>query len=218
MKTHREGTRIIFTFLIFLTSIVLLSTFLYNLPGLILSLTITLSLFIFIIRFFRVPKRNINNQDNTVYSPADGKIVAVEEVIEDEYLREKTIKISVFMSVWNVHINWYPCSGEVIDQNYHPGKYLLARHPKSSIENERQTVLLRNGASNIVIRQIAGIVARRVVCYAKKGNFINPSDELGFIKFGSRVDVFLPLQSDIKVHVGQKVKGKTTPIAMLKKD
>ncbi len=218
MKTHREGKKIILTSLFLLAGIIVLSTFFYGSSGLILSLIVTLSIFTFIIRFFRIPKRKINKQNDEVYSPADGKIVAVEEVIEDEYLHGKTIKISIFMSVWNVHINWYPCSGEVIDQKYHPGKYLVARHPKSSKENERQTILLKKDNTNIVIRQIAGIVARRVVCYAKKGAFVNPGDELGFIKFGSRVDIFLPLQSEIKVRVGQKVKGINSPIAMLKKD
>jgi phosphatidylserine decarboxylase len=151
-----------------------------------------------------------------VLSPADGKIVAIEEVFEPEYFKEKRIQVSVFMSPNNVHVNWAPISGTVRFMKYHPGKYLVAWHPKSSTDNERTSIVIENHSGvEILLRQIAGALARRIVCYAREGNSIRQGDEFGFIKFGSRVDIFLPLNAEIEVSIGQKVSGKQTVIAFI---
>lgn len=171
-------------------------------------------LFIFLLRFFRIPKRTPITSENTVLSPADGKVVAIEEVFEDEYLKTKCIQVSVFMSVWNVHINWFPINGLVKYFRYHPGDYLVAWHPKSSTHNERTTVVVeRNDGMQILLRQIAGAMARRIVCYAVEEKDVKQNSEMGFIKFGSRVDIFLPLGSEVLVKIDQKVTGTQTEIA-----
>lgn len=171
-------------------------------------------LFIFLLRFFRIPNRTPLTNENTVISPADGKIVAIEEVFEDEFLKTKCIQVSVFMSVWNVHINWFPINGLVKYFRYHPGDYLVAWHPKSSTHNERTTVVVqRNDGVQILLRQIAGAMARRIVCYAVEENSVKQNSEMGFIKFGSRVDIFLPLGSEVLVKIDQKVTGTQTEIA-----
>jgi len=171
-------------------------------------------LFIFLLRFFRIPNRTPRIIENTVISPADGKIVAIEEVFEDEFLKTKCIQVSVFMSVWNVHINWFPINGLVKYFRYHPGEYLVAWHPKSSTHNERTTVVVeRNDGVQILLRQIAGAMARRIVCYAVEENSVKQNSEMGFIKFGSRVDIFLPLGSEVLVKIDQKVTGTQTEIA-----
>jgi len=170
-------------------------------------------LFLLIVYFFRSPKREIMLCDDYIISPADGKIVVIEEVTENEYLKDKCKQISIFMSPFNVHCNRYPCSGNIIYSKYHPGSYLVAWHPKSSEENERTTVVVENKKYTILLRQIAGALARRIVCYAVVGESAKQGQELGFIKFGSRVDLFLPLNSKIKVELGQAVKGGKTVIA-----
>lgn len=172
--------------------------------------------FLWIVKFFRYPERIISPDESQVLSPADGKIVAIEEVFEPEYFKDKRIQVSVFMSPNNVHVNWAPISGIIRFMKYHPGKYLVAWHPKSSTHNERTSVVIENyGGVQILLRQIAGALARRIVCYAHEGNTIRQGDEFGFIKFGSRVDIFLPVNAEIKVKIGDKVAGKQTVIAFL---
>ena len=151
-----------------------------------------------------------------VYSPADGRIVAIEEVVEPEYFGERRLQVSVFMSVWNVHANWYPVGGRVVYTRYHKGKFLVAWLPKSSTENERSTVVVeRPDGKAVLLRQIAGAVARRIVTYSKPEDAVRQGQELGFIKFGSRVDVFLPLGAEVLVHIGDVVVGTQTPLARM---
>jgi phosphatidylserine decarboxylase len=183
----------------------------------IISLTVSLLLMLFILRFFRKPNRDNEFIDGYIYSPCDGKVVVVEETNEGEYFKDTRIQVSIFMSVWNVHINWFPASGIIKFFRYHPGKYLVARHPKSSSLNERTSIVLETKSGiEILFRQIAGFVARRVVSYAKEGATVNLNDELGFIKFGSRVDIFLPPGTEVLVKPGQSVKGLNDKIAQLK--
>lgn len=173
-------------------------------------------LFLWIVKFFRYPQRTISPDETRVLCPADGKIVAIEEVYEPEYFKDQRIQVSVFMSPNNVHVNWAPVSGTIKYMKYHPGRYLVAWHPKSSTENERTSVVIENSEGTcLLLRQIAGALARRIVCYAREGNNIRQGDEFGFIKFGSRVDIFLPVNTGIKVAIGQKVTGKQTVIAYL---
>lgn len=161
--------------------------------------------------------RPLVNDEDTVYAPADGTVLVIEETEETEFLKEKRIQVSIFMSVWNVHINWFPVSGIIKYFKYHPGKFLVARVPKSSTENERTTVVIEdNKKRQILVRQIAGIVARRIISYAKEGIEVKQNSELGFIRFGSRVDVFLPLDAEVKVKLGDKTIGTNTVIAKLK--
>lgn len=173
-----------------------------------------LILLLLILQFFRNPRRDFTEDHSKVYSPVDGKVVVIEEVFEKEYYKEKRIQISVFMSPLNVHVTRYPVEGEVVFNKYHPGKFLVAWHPKSSEENERTTVVVRSGSfGDVLYRQIAGAMARRIVNYAKEGQDVRQCSDSGFIKFGSRVDVFLPLGTQINVSINQKVKGGITPLA-----
>ncbi len=171
---------------------------------------------LFIVRFFRVPLRLPVRDERAVYAPADGKIVIVEETGVEEYLGERRIQVSVFMSVWNVHVNWFPVGGKIVYYKYHPGKYLVAWHPKSSELNERTTTVVDTGREKILFRQIAGAVARRIVSYATVGGTAAQNSECGFIKFGSRVDLFLPADAEICVKKGDRVTGTRTVIARLK--
>lgn len=215
MRIHKEG------YVIILISFIILG-FLMPLSGLInmpawahyVSWTVLLLGFIWVVRFFRSPKRSLVNDDLLVMCPADGKVVAIEEVFEPEYFKDQRIQISVFMSPNNVHVNWSPVSGAFTYVKYHAGKYLVAWHPKSSTENERTTMVIEtNSGMQVLVRQIAGAMARRIVCYGREGNPIRQGDEIGFIKFGSRVDLYLPLGSNIKVNIGDIVKGKGTILA-----
>ena len=169
---------------------------------------------ILILQFFRNPKRNFQLDDNQVLSPVDGKVVVIEEVFEKEFFNEKRLQVSVFMSPINVHVTRYPVGGEVVYSKYHPGKYLVAWHPKSSEENERTTVVVLSKKFGAVLhRQIAGALAKRIVNYANKGQKVEQTTDSGFIKFGSRVDVFLPLDATIQVTLNQKVKGGVSVLA-----
>jgi phosphatidylserine decarboxylase len=177
-------------------------------------LVFSILFFLLILQFFRNPSRNLTRSERGIVAPADGKVVVIEETEENEFLKEKRIQVSIFMSPLNVHINRYPVSGEVIYSKYHPGLYLVAWHPKSSAENERTTVVIQtNTKERILFRQIAGAVARRIVCYPKEGWMVRQGEEMGFIKFGSRVDVFLPLNAKVKVQLNQKVTGGETVLA-----
>ncbi|HON53678.1 MAG TPA: phosphatidylserine decarboxylase family protein [Bacteroidales bacterium] len=214
MKIHKEGySTIVFTGAVL--SLILLFLHQKNVESIILyplSL-VFLAFFIFIISFFRNPKRVFTYNTNAIIAPADGKIVVIEEVEETEYLHCKCRQISIFMSPLNVHINRYPCSGTVIESIHHSGKKLPAFNPKSSTENERTTIVMETHFGTIVFRQIAGAVARRIVNYAQKNDIANQNSEFGFIKFGSRVDIFIPLTMEISVSLNQIVWGGQTILA-----
>lgn len=178
---------------------------------------LSLVLFILIVQFFRIPNRLLTTGDTQVIAPADGKIVVIEETTESEYFKARRRQVSIFMSPLNVHVNRNPVSGVVRYFKYFPGKYLVAWHPKSSTENERTTVVIETATGvEVLLRQIAGAVARRIICYVNEGQPVKQGDEFGFIKFGSRVDVFLPLDAEIKVNIGDVTKGGVTVLAELK--
>ena len=212
---HKEGFRIIS-----ITAIVLVAiTYLLNriLPGsLWYAAGLSGGLFLLVLQFFRNPRRTIPAPDNTiVYAPADGKVVVIEAVEEPEYFQSKRLQVSIFMSPLNVHVNRNPIGGKIAYLKYHPGKYLVAWHPKSSTENERTTVVIRNGQVELLLRQIAGAMAKRIKNYLHVGDEVVQGSEMGFITFGSRVDLFLPLDAVIEVQIGQNVKGNLTEIARL---
>ncbi len=218
MTIHKEGYVTISFMLILLTAITLTIWYLTpNYPIIsIIAGSILFGLWLFIISFFRSPNRKINKKSKAILAPADGKVVAIEEVEENEYFNTRRIQVSIFMSPLNVHINWHPIAGEVKFSKYHHGLHLVAWHPKSSTDNERSTVVVcREDGKEILFRQIAGAVARRVVSYAKVGQKVGQGDEFGFIKFGSRVDIFLPLGTEVKVAIDQMVSGRQTVIANL---
>lgn len=212
---HKEGFRIIaVTFLIFASLSILVHFKIENdilQKGLFLVLLI---LVVLILQFFRNPKRNFILNPEQVLSPVDGKVVVIEEVYEKEYFKDKRLQVSVFMSPLNVHVTRYPVGGNIVYSKYHPGKFLVAWHPKSSEENERTTVVVKSEAFGEVLhRQIAGALAKRIVNYATAGQEVSQSSDSGFIKFGSRVDIFLPLGTKINVKLNQKVVGGVTVVA-----
>lgn len=218
MKIHKEGSRILITTLILIIALLAGSRILWANTGFIIALILLVPQYIFMLRFFRVPKRNLLSDVDEVVAPCDGKVVVIEEVDEPEFLKTRCIQVSIFMSVWNVHINWFPISGKVVYQKHHQGKYLVAWEPKSSTVNERTTVAIENSNSQtVLLRQVAGYVARRIVCYAKEGINAEQGKELGFIKFGSRVDLYFPLGTEINVGINQKVVGGQSLIASLPK-
>ena len=212
---HKEGHYIITVSFIITAMINLLSRSFIDNNTLIYSIGIvTIIILILILQFFRNPKRKAKINDNIIISPVDGKVVAIEKVYEKEYFKDERIQISIFMSPLNVHVTRYASSGKIKFSKYHPGKYLVAWHPKSSEKNERTTVVIENNIfGEILYRQIAGAVARRIVNYAKVGDEVVQGTDAGFIKFGSRVDPFLPLDSKIKVELDQIVKGAEDIIA-----
>ena len=216
MTIHREGYKTIaITALIFGVLNLISFTFLSaSMPWLAMILfVVTLLLFLFIISFFRIPKRVMSIGEDQIICPADGKVVVIEEVTEVEYFKDKRIQVSIFMSPANVHVNRNPISGEVVYNEYHKGKYLVAWHPKSSTENERWSVVTRNSRGEILYKQIAGALAKRICNYTKVGQQVNQCDEYGFIKFGSRVDILLPVNTKVKVELNQVVKGGVTVLA-----
>ncbi len=175
-----------------------------------------LILLLLIIYFFRYPRRTLTDYDpNQIWAPADGKVVVVEEVYEPTFLKQKCLQISIFMSPLNVHVNWIPTGGKILKKDHSPGKYLVAWHPKSSTDNERTTILLDCGTHKVLVSQIAGAMARRIINYMKPGDVATTGDEMGFIRFGSRVDVLLPRDATVCVEVGQKVTGIQTLLATL---
>ncbi|WP_299890041.1 phosphatidylserine decarboxylase family protein [uncultured Lacinutrix sp.] len=212
---HKEGHKIILiTFIIVIGLFMVVDRFV-SINWLQYLLFATLAVFLYLIlQFFRNPKRNTNADDKTVVSPVDGKVVVIEEVFEPEFFKEKRLQVSVFMSPLNVHVTRYPIAGKVEYSKYHPGKYLVAWHPKASEENERTTVVVENKSyGKVLYRQIAGALAKRIVNYAKAGQDVTQGSDSGFIKFGSRVDLFLPLDTNIKVELNQKVRGGESIIA-----
>lgn len=217
MTIHREGTATIT--LTFILLALINGAIYYFVPGSPVLfwtvLGISAALFLFIISFFRLPKRVHTEGEQLVVAPADGRVVVIEETVETEYFKDKRLQVSIFMSPANVHVNRNPISGEVKLSQYHAGKYLVAWHPKSSTENERHTVVIGNGANEILVRQIAGALARRIVNYLKAGMQVKQNDEMGFIKFGSRVDIYLPVGTKVDVQLEQTVRGGQTVIAKL---
>lgn len=216
---HKEGWKIVLTVFFVVLLINLLTNYVIHAGNTVswVVFIITFSVFCFVTYFFRNPRRHIITDDDKIICPADGKVVVIEEVYELEYFEDKRLQVSVFMSPSNVHVNRAPIAGEVKYSKYHDGKYLVAWHPKSSTENERTSLVIDNGTIDVLVRQIAGKVARRIVYYLEEGDTIEQGADFGFIKFGSRVDLFLPLDTKINVHLGQKVKGGITVIGELGK-
>ncbi len=218
MKIHKEGYSTIVVVAVLLGLIN--TSFFYYLSEVmpIISWVILIAsvlLFLFIVSFFRSPKRDFTIDDSQIICPADGKVVVIEEIIDTEYFNDKRLQVSIFMSPANVHINRIPMNGEVMYSQYHKGKYLVAWNPKSSTENERHSVVIKNEAAIILVKQIAGAVAKRIVNYLKPGQQVIQGSEMGFIKFGSRVDVLLPTNAIIEVTLNQVVKGGISVLATI---
>ena len=213
MKIHKEGYPTILVTTIIVAVILLLTVLLvmprYPILGWIIAVGIT-GLLIFILSFFRIPDRNYIESDDVIIAPCDGTVVVIEEVEADEYFKDKRLQLSIFMSPLNVHVNRNPVSGEVLYSQYHKGKYLVAWHPKSSTENERHSVVYKHKEKEMLVKQIAGALAKRIVNYLKPGDKVKQGGEMGFIKFGSRVDLLLPLDTKVEVKINQKVKGGMT--------
>lgn len=216
MTIHKEGyTTLAWSFIIFAV-LNLLSFYFLSFEAPVVSVVIfivTFGLLLFLISFFRLPKRPLTISESAIVAPADGTVVAIEEVQADEYFTDRRIQVSIFMSPLNVHVNRNPVSGEVAYSQYHKGKYLVAWHPKSSTENERHTVVYRKGGKEVLTKQIAGALAKRIVNYLQAGQQVKQAEEMGFIKFGSRVDLLLPLEAKVKVKIGDKPKGGVTVVA-----
>jgi phosphatidylserine decarboxylase len=222
MKINKEGYRIIaisgaICLILWLLTYYLLSH--QDKVGiLVISGVILFSFWLFIIAFFREPRRVKIHDEDLVFSPCDGRVVVTEVVYEDEYLKQEMMQISIFMSVTNIHMNWLPVGGVVDYFKYHPGRFLIAWHPKSSTENERTTTVVKmNNGKSVLFRQVAGLIARRIVSYIKAGDNVKQNDVFGFIKFGSRIDVLVPKDSELLVEIGDPVKGSQTPLVRLSK-
>lgn len=220
MKIHREGYLIIAIAFIIVSLLEFGNYFLYEVTGwkwlLILIWLIGLTLLTLVVQFFRIPKRTFTAEENDIICPADGKVVVIEEVEETEYFKDKRIQVSIFMSPLNVHANYNPIAGIIKYVKYHKGLFLVAWHPKSSTDNERSTVVTQHkSGKEVLFRQVAGAVARRICYYVQENQEVKAGEEYGFIKFGSRIDLFLPLDSTINVKIGDVVKGRTTKIGKL---
>lgn len=217
MNIHKEGAKsIIIAFIVVALLIILSNYFLLESYPLwhVLIVTVLIGFFIFIVSFFRIPNRKYTTGENKVIAPCDGKVVVIEEVEDQEYFKGKRLQISIFMSPLNVHVNRYPVCGEVVYSQYHKGKYLVAWDPKSSTDNERHsTVIRKEGKGEILVKQIAGALAKRICNYAPVGAKVVQNEELGFIKFGSRVDLLLPVGTKVNVAMNQAVKGGVDVIA-----
>ena len=219
MTLHREGTSIILTSIAISIALGALNwVYIFPISNTIGSciFILLLVMLVLVIQFFRIPKRQNTYEPKEITCPADGKVVVIEETTETEYFKDKRIQVSIFMSPLNVHANYYPIKGTLPYVKYHPGKFLVAWHPKSSTDNERTTIVVKNeDGKEILIRQIAGAVARRICYYGQANDKVEQAGELGFIKFGSRVDLFLPLETKINVKLGQSVQAKLTSIGFL---
>ncbi|MDX9725236.1 MAG: phosphatidylserine decarboxylase family protein [Bacteroidales bacterium] len=218
MSIHKEGYKILASGLVILLILNIVVTIIWKDNPLVKWTFFVLStaLYVFILFFFRLPSRNLQPDPGLIYSPADGKIVVIEETFEKEYFKDNRLQISIFMSPFNVHSNRYPVSGKVRYVNYHPGHYMVAWHPKSSELNERSSIVIQTErGTEILVRQIAGAVARRIKTYAKKDQDVTQGDELGFIKFGSRVDIFLPVGTEVEVPILQQVRANKSIIAKI---
>ena len=222
MKINKEGYRIIaVSGLICLVLWALMYHFIklhINSALFIMSTIILVAFWFFIVAFFREPRRVKIHDNDLVFSPCDGRVVVTEVVYEDEYMKQDMLQISIFMSVTNIHMNWMPVSGEVEYYKYHPGRFLIAWHPKSSTENERTTTVVKmNDGNHVLFRQVAGLIARRIVSYIKIGDKVGQNDAFGFIKFGSRIDVLVPKDSELLVEIGDPVIGSQTPLVRLRR-
>lgn len=216
MRIHREGYRYILIATILWGIIAIIHRFSSGLLFIWIPVhLICFLLWFWIIWFFRLPARKMTVGEGMVIAPADGKVVVIEETFEPEFFKDKRLQISIFMSPLNVHVNRNPMDGTVVYQKYHPGKYLVAWHPKASTENERTTVVYENSRSALLVRQIAGALARRICCYVKAGDVVKQNEEFGFIRFGSRVDVFLPAGTPVAVKIGDNVRGGVTVLSHL---
>jgi phosphatidylserine decarboxylase len=216
MTIHKEGYRTIAISALILAVINIISFYFISFEAPVISwiiFIVTFGLFLFLISFFRIPKRQYTIQENAIIAPCDGKVVVIEEVQADEYFTDRRMQVSIFMSPANVHVNRNPVTGEVLYSQYHKGKYLVAWHPKSSTENERHSVVYRKGNREVLVKQIAGALAKRIVNYLRPGQKVEQGAEMGFIKFGSRVDLLLPLDAKINVKIGDKPRGGVTVIA-----
>ncbi|MGE5518944.1 MAG: phosphatidylserine decarboxylase family protein [Candidatus Dadabacteria bacterium] len=216
MRIHKEGFPTLIISTIIAAVIIILTVFLlmpaYPILGWLVFIA-TMALLVFLLSFFRIPDRTYTEGEDSIIAPCDGTVVVVEEVQPDEYFNDKRLQLSIFMSPLNVHVNRNPVSGEVMYSEYHKGKYLVAWHPKSSTENERHSVVYKCGDKELLVKQIAGALAKRIVNYLKPGDKVRQGAEMGFIKFGSRVDLVLPLDTKIEVKMNQKVKGGVTVLA-----
>lgn len=218
MNIHKEGYRTIAVCALIFGAINIIFFFFFSGKIPIVSwifFAVTLILLLFVISFFRSPKRNFTVAHHQVICPADGKVVVIEETVDPEYFKDKRLQISIFMSPANVHINRIPMSGKVEYSQYHKGKYLVAWSPKSSTENERHSVVIKSDNAEILVKQIAGAMAKRIVNYLKVGQVVSQGNEMGFIKFGSRVDVLLPVGTELNVKLNQQVKGGVTVLATI---
>ncbi|MEN9950744.1 MAG: hypothetical protein RLY85_1496 [Bacteroidota bacterium] len=218
MTIHKEGYRTISIIGLGVFTLIFLSLRYFHPTQPIVHYIISVVLvafWLFIVSFFRIPARTFTYNEDAVVSPADGKVVVIEEVFDTEFFQEKRLQISVFMSPANVHVNRYPFSGKVVYNQYHKGKYLVAWDPKSSTENERHSIVLSNPKADVLVKQIAGALAKRIVNYAVVGEDAKQNEELGFIKFGSRVDLLLPLGTPVKVKIGDTVKNGVSVLATL---
>src|SRR5687768_14243129 len=216
MKIHKEGyASLVIAIIIFVLIIAASYFFVSGYSVLIawLIFVISFALLIFLFSFFRVPNRTYTSGDDSIVAPCDGTVVVIEEVQPDEYFKDRRLQLSIFMSPLNVHVNRNPVSGAVTYSQYHKGKYLVAWHPKSSVENERHSVVYRREGKELLVKQIAGALAKRIVNYLKPGDEVRQGSEMGFIKFGSRVDLLLPLDAKIEVKINEKVKGGVTVLA-----
>ena len=222
MKINKEGYKIIavsgLVCLVLWGFIYYLQSHEEEVVLLITSAVILAVFWLFIVAFFREPRRVKIHDPELVFSPCDGRVVVTEVVYEDEYLKQDMLQISIFMSITNIHMNWLPVAGEVEYYKYHPGRFLIAWHPKSSTENERTTSVVRlDDGNRVLFRQVAGLIARRIVSYIKVGDKVKQNDVFGFIKFGSRIDVLVPKNSELLVEIGDPVVGSQTPIVRLRK-
>ncbi len=215
-RLHKEGNPyLVITIILFIVTLLIAALY-TNVWTVLLFLLIAFFLILFLIFFRNPPRVHALEDPLSLVAPADGKVVVIEKTFEKEFLKTDVIQISIFMSPLNVHSNRSPAEGEVVYQQYHPGDYLVAWHPKSSELNERNTLVVRHGSTNILIRQIAGKVARKIVSYVKPGDQLKKGQEFGFIKFGSRVDVFLPLSAEVKVKINDVVEGGVTELARMR--
>ena len=218
MTIHREGYKTIAVAALIFGAINISLCFFFSASMMWLCsivFILTLALLLFLISFFRIPNRVLTINNNAIIAPADGKVVVIEETTDVEYFKDKRLQVSIFMSPANVHVNRNPVSGDVVYNQYHKGKYLVAWNPKSSTDNERHSVVIRTGDTEILVKQIAGALAKRIVNYLQVGQKVKQTEEMGFIKFGSRVDLLLPIGTEINVQLNQKVQGGVTVIATL---
>ncbi len=218
MTIHREGYKSIAIGTMIFGALNLIFFYFFSATIPVLSWIVfflTLGMLLFLISFFRIPNRTLTINDGVIVAPADGKVVVIEEVTDPEYFNDKRLQVSIFMSPANVHVNRNPISGEIVYNKYHKGKYLVAWHPKSSTENERHSVVIKKGNTEILVKQIAGALAKRIVNYLQVGQKVSQTAEMGFIKFGSRVDLLLPVGTKINVELNQAVQGGVTIVATL---